>query len=130
MIEEHLIQVEELTEVEAYEEHAEEEPSNYEFWVENFDFMPVGTTMEGNKIVDPRFPPLPEGPLGIPTLPSPTALGEMEEGQIPLLHKGELEVPPPSRIEEEMPILPILVVTNDTQEEQEHNGTQEGVQKE
>ena len=61
-----------MIEMEVYEQHADEEPGNDEFWVEKFDFMPVGTTMERKKIVDPRFPPLPEGPLGIPTLPSPT----------------------------------------------------------
>ena len=62
--------------------------------------MPVGTTMEGNRILDPRILPLLEGPFGIPTLPSPTPLWEMEEGQSPLLPKGELEVPPPLEIEE------------------------------
>ena len=84
-IEEDLIWVEESTEVEVHEQHPEKEPSNDEFQVEKFYFMPVGTTMEGYRIVDPRFPPLLVGPLGVPTLPSPTPLEEMEEGQIPLL---------------------------------------------
>ena len=70
--EENPIRVEELTKMEAYEQHPNEEPGNNEFQVEKFDFMPVGTTMEGDIIVDPRFPLLLKGPLGIPTLPSPT----------------------------------------------------------
>ena len=44
--------------------------------------MPMGTTLEGNKVVDPKFPFQPKGPLGIPNLPSPTPPGKMEEGEI------------------------------------------------
>ena len=62
---------------------------NDEFRIEQFDFMPMGTTLDGNRIVDPNFPPLLEGPLGIPTLPSLTPPREMEEGEIPLLPIGE-----------------------------------------
>ena len=85
--------------------------------------MLVGTTLEGNRIVDPKFSPLPEEPLDIPNLPSPTPLGEMEEGEIPLLPKGELEMPPPPKMEEEMPMLLIPMVTEDIQGEQEHEKT-------
>ena len=61
MIEEHPIKVEELTEEESYVEHVAEEPSNDEFRIEQFDFMPMGTTLEGNKIIDPKFSPLLKG---------------------------------------------------------------------
>ena len=64
--------MEELAEMEAYEQYVDEELGNDEFWVEKFDFMLVGTTMEGDRIVDQRFPPQPKGPWGIPTFPSPT----------------------------------------------------------
>ena len=85
MTEENLIEVEESTEVEVHEEqHLEKEPGNDEFQVEKNDFMPGGTTMEGDKIIDSIFPPLPKGPLGMPTLPSPTPQEELEEGKIPL----------------------------------------------
>ena len=103
--------------MEAYEQLANEEPGNNEFQVEKFDLMLLGTTMEGNRIVDPRFPPLPKGPLGIPTLPSPTPPEEMEEGQIPLLPEGEPKMPPSSGGEKEMPMLPIPIATEDIQEE-------------
>ena len=83
--------------------------------------MPVGTTMEGDKIVDPRFPPLPEGPLGIPTLQSPTPQEEMEEGQIPLLMEGVLEMSPPFVGEKKVLVLPILIVIEDIPKEQEHH---------
>ena len=79
--------------------------------------MLVDTTLEGNKIVDPKFLPLLEGPLGIPNLPSPTPLGVMEEGEIHLLPEGELEMPPPPKMEEEIFMLPILVVVEDIQGE-------------
>ena len=82
--------------------------------------MPVGTTLEGNRIIDPKFLPLPKGPLGIPNLSSPTPLGEMEEGEIPLLLKAEPEMPPPPEMEEEMLMLPIHVTTKEVQGEQEH----------
>ena len=67
-----------MVEKEAYVEHVVEESGNDEFEIEQFDFILVGTTLEGNKIIVPKFSPLPEGPLGIPNLPSPQ--GEMEEG--------------------------------------------------
>ena len=78
--------------------------------------MLVGTTMEGGRIVDPRFSPLPEGPLGIPTLPSPTPPEELEEGQIPLQMEGVLEMPPPS-VEEEL-VLSIPPIVEDITKEQ------------
>ena len=68
----------------------------------------MGTTMEGDKIVDPRFPPLPEGPLSMLTLPSPTPKEELEEGQTPLLMEGVLEMPPSSKGDKEELIFPIL----------------------
>ena len=77
--------------------------------------MPVGTTLEGGRIVDPRFSPLPEGPLGIPTLPSPTPPEELEEGQIPLQMEGVPEMPPPS-MEEEL-VLSIPPIAEDLAEE-------------
>ena len=80
--------------------------------------MPVGTTMEGGRIVDPRVSPLPEGPLGISTLPSPTPPEELEEGQIPLQMEGVLEMPPPS-MEDEL-VLSVLPIVEDLVEGQEH----------
>ena len=73
MIEENLIELEEPAEVKVHEEqHLEKDPGHDELHVGRIDFMPVGATMEGGRIVDPRFFPLPKGPLGMPTLPSPT----------------------------------------------------------
>ena len=66
--------------------------------------MPVGTTMEGDRIIDPRFPPLPKGPLSMPNLPSKTPQEELEEGKIPLQMEGVPEMPPPS-VEEELVFL-------------------------
>ena len=102
MIEENSIKVEEPAEVEVHEEqHPEKEPEYDEFQVGRIDFMPVGTTLEGCRIVDPRFLPLPKGPLGMPTLPSPTPPEELEEGKIPLQLEGVPEMPPPF-VEEEL----------------------------
>ena len=115
MIEEHPIQVEDLVEEEAYVEHVAEELGNDEFHIEKFDFMPVGTTLEGNKIVDLKSLPLLERTLGIPNLPSITPLGEMEEGEIPLLREGKLEMPPPLELEEEIPMLLVLVTIEEIQ---------------
>ena len=77
--------------------------------------MLVGTTMEGDRIVDPRFLPLPEEPLGMPTLPSPTPQEELVEGKIPLQMEGVPEIPPPS-VEEEL-VLPVPLITEDMHEE-------------
>ena len=58
MIEENPIEVEEPAEVEVHEEqHPKKEPEYDEFQVGRIDFMPVGTTLEGGRIVDPRFLP-------------------------------------------------------------------------
>ena len=57
---------------------------NNELKIEQFYFIPVGNTLEGDQVVDPSFSPLPEGPLGVPTLPSPTPQKKMEEGEIPV----------------------------------------------
>ena len=95
-IKEHPVQVEDLEEEEAQDELAAKELGNDEFKIEHFDFMLVGTTLEGNIIIDPKFLHLPEGPLGIPILPSPTPPWKIE-GEIPLLLEGELEMPPTSK---------------------------------
>ena len=77
--------MEEYAEEEAHVEPAAEVPSNDEFIIEQFYFILVGTTFEGSRIVDPSLLPLfLEGLLHLLTLPSPTPLGEMEEGEIPL----------------------------------------------
>ena len=80
--------------------------------------MLVGTIMEGGRIVDLRFLPMLEGPLGMPTLPSPTPSEELEEGKIPLQVEGVPEMPPPS-MEEEL-VLSILPIVEDLIEGQEH----------
>ena len=80
--------------------------------------MPVGTTMGGDRIVDPRFQPLLEGPLGMPTLPSPTPQEELEEGKIHLQMEGVPGMPPPS-VEEELVFL-VLPIVEDVTKEQEH----------
>ena len=119
MTEENPIEVEEKVEVEVHEEkHSEKEPKHDEFHTERIDFMPMGTTMEGGRIIDPRFSPLPEGPLGIPTLPSPTPPEELEEGQIPLQMEGVPEMPPTS-VEEEL-VLFVLPIAEDLTKGQEH----------
>ena len=118
MTEENLIKFEELVEVEVHEEQRlEKEPEHDEFHTEIIDFMPVGTTLEGGRIVDPRFLLLPEGPLGMPTLPSPTPQEELGEGKIPLQMKGVPEIPPPSIGEEEELVLSIPPIEEDIIEE-------------
>ena len=119
MIEENSIEVEEPAKVEVHQEQRlEKEPEHDEFHTERIDFMPVGSTLEGGRIIDPRFSPLPEGPLGIPTLPSPTPAEELEARQILLQMEGVLEMPPPS-VEEEL-VLAVPPIAEDLTEEQEH----------
>ena len=71
--------------------------------------MPLVTTLEGGRIIDPRFLPLPKGPLGMPTLPSPTPPEELEEGKIPLQLEEEPKMPPPTTEEELVLSVPPLV---------------------
>ena len=73
--------------------------------------------MEGGRIVDPRFPPLPEGPLGMPTLPSPTPQEELEEGKIPLLMEGEPKMPPSFKGDKEELVFLVSPATKDILEE-------------
>ena len=80
--------------------------------------MLVGTTLEGGRIIDPRFLPLPKGPLGMPTLPSPTPLEELEEGKIPLQLEGVPKMPLPTAQEELVLSVPPLV--EDLAKGQEH----------
>ena len=66
----------------------------------NFDFMPVGTGMVGEKIRDtPRseyleedwnqLPPLPKGPLGIPPPPPSQDLTFLDKGSVIPLPKAK-----------------------------------------
>ena len=55
-----------------------------------------------------------KGPLGIPTLPSPTPAEGLEEGQIPLQMEGVPEMPPPF-VEEEL-VLSVLPIVADLAE--------------
>ena len=108
-------EVEELKE-EEIETKLVAETRNDEFRIEEFDLMPVGTILKGGCIRDiPRkeisqvedqclLPLFLRGPLGLSTLPSPTPLEDMEEGEIPLSQEEEEKIimPPPPTIEEDI----------------------------
>ena len=109
-----------IKEEEVWTEPMVEGVSN-EFQVFNFDFMPMGTYLKGGHMQDmPRgeetlkkaqdFPLLPKGLLGLQFLQSSTRQNEIEEGEIPLPLEREPKLPPPLVIEEEIPILLILVI--------------------